>query len=140
MCEAYNNDLIILKSLETDLSLVHTVPCTPLCVPAVCSWRTGANRDRIRVRSYIPGSATDQTQFGAKIDHCMSVLVMLWFATVHSRCSFGGATVCPGASRYTMVLPRESAAKPRCLYGGSRKKDGKAPVFYGSIPISMNFS
>ena len=34
--------------------------------------QTGTNRNGIRVRSYIPGSATDQTGFGAKIDHDMS--------------------------------------------------------------------
>jgi len=34
--------------------------------------RTRTNRDRIRVRSYIPGSATDQAQFGVQIDHGMS--------------------------------------------------------------------
>ena len=34
--------------------------------------RTGTNRDGIRVRSYIPGSATDQARFGAQIDHGMS--------------------------------------------------------------------
>jgi len=46
--------------------------CTPRCVPAVFSHRTGTNRDGIRVRSYIPGSATDQARFGAQIDHGMS--------------------------------------------------------------------
>jgi len=60
--------------------------------------RTGTNRDGIRVRSYIPGSAADQ-----------------------ARCRSGGATVCPGVSRYTTVLPQESAAEPRCHCGGSRK-------------------
>jgi len=34
--------------------------------------RTGTNRDGIRVRSYIPGSASDQTRFGAKVDHGLS--------------------------------------------------------------------
>ena len=62
--------------------------------------RTGTNREGIRVRSYISGSATDQTRFGAK-NKSRSVPVMLRFATVHSRFSSGGATVCPGASRYT---------------------------------------
>jgi len=49
---------------------------TPRCVPAVCSRRTGANRNEswIRVRSYIPGSATKQIRFGAKGDHGMSWL------------------------------------------------------------------
>jgi len=82
--------------------------------------RTGTNREGFRVRTYIPGSATDQTRFGAK-HSSRPVPVMLRFATVHSRCSSGGATVCPGASLYTTVLPRESAAEPRCHYGESRK-------------------
>jgi len=34
--------------------------------------RTGINRDGIRVRSYIPGSARDQARFRAQIDHGMS--------------------------------------------------------------------
>jgi len=34
--------------------------------------RTGTNRDGIRVRSYIPGSATDQARLGAQIYHGMS--------------------------------------------------------------------
>jgi len=34
--------------------------------------QTGTNRERIRVRSYIPGSATGQTRFGAKIDNGLS--------------------------------------------------------------------
>jgi len=49
--------------------------CTPWCVPVVCSrgpGRTGTNREGIRVRSYIPGSATEQIRFGAKTDHGMS--------------------------------------------------------------------
>jgi len=36
--------------------------------------RNGTNRDGIRVRSYIPGSATDQARFGAQIDQGMSRL------------------------------------------------------------------
>jgi len=34
--------------------------------------QTRANRDGIRVRSYIPGSATDQARFGAQIAHGVS--------------------------------------------------------------------
>ena len=62
--------------------------------------RTGTNREGIRVRSYISGSATDRTRFGAK----RSVPVMLRFTTVHSRCSSGVATICPGESRYATAL------------------------------------
>jgi len=48
--------------------------CTPRCVSAVCSRRTGTNREGIRVRSCIPVSAADQTRFGAKSDHGLSRL------------------------------------------------------------------
>jgi len=52
------------------------------------------------------------------------VAVMLRFATVHSRCRSGGATVCPGVSRYenrrqspgvTAAGHGSRAAKPRCF-------------------------
>ena len=36
--------------------------------------RTGSNREGIRVRSFIPGSATNQTRFRAKSDHGLSRL------------------------------------------------------------------
>jgi len=65
-----------------------------------------------------------------------SVNVLLRFATVHSRCSPGGATVCPGVSRYATALPRAWAAEPWCQYGESRKKDCKAPVLLGSLWVS----
>ena len=97
--------------------------CTPRCVPAVYSRRTGANRDESGQNSsafiysrqcYGPGPVwgTNWSRY---------VPVMLRFATVHSRCRSEGATVCPGVSRYTTVLPRESAAEPRCHCGGLRK-------------------
>jgi len=66
---------------------------------------------------------------------------MLRFATAHSRCSPGGATVCAGASRYATALPRTSAAELRCHYGESRKYDGKAPVLqhmnFNKIPMEL---
>jgi len=97
--------------------------CAPRCVPAVYSRRTGANRDEPGRNSsafiysrqcYGPGPV-----WGTNCSRY--VPVMLRFATVHSRCRSGGATVCPGVFRYTTVLPRESAAEPRCHCGGSRK-------------------
>jgi len=36
--------------------------------------QAGTNREGIRVRSYIPGSAMDHTRFGAKSDHGLSRL------------------------------------------------------------------
>jgi len=59
-------------------SLVHTVPVYARYVPAVYSRWTWKNREGIRVRSYIPGSATDQTRFGAKM-----VMVCPGYATVY---------------------------------------------------------
>ena len=87
--------------------------CTPRCVPAVYSRRTGANRDESGRKSsafiysrqcYGPGPVwgTNWSRY---------VPVILRFATVHSRCRSGGATVCPGVSRYTSVLPRKPAAE-----------------------------
>jgi len=92
--------------------------CMPRCVPVRSGLPAANCREGIQVRLYIPGSATDQTRFWDK-KSSRSVPVMLQFATVHSRCSSGGATVCPGASRYTTVL--ESMAEPRCHYGESQK-------------------
>jgi len=83
-------------------SLVHTVSVYPRCAPAVCSHRTGAKRDESGRNSsafiysrqcYGPGPVwgTHWSRY---------VPVMLRFATVKSWCRSGGATVCPGASRY----------------------------------------
>jgi len=41
---------------------------------AVGPGRTGTNQEGVGVRSYIPGGATDQARFGAKIDHGLSRL------------------------------------------------------------------
>ena len=100
--------------------------CTPRWVPTVCSRRTGANWDKFQVRLYIPGSVTDQTQFGEKIDQrCAGN------ATMHYQCSPGDATLCPSAFRYvpihysprnlcqslciTIEGHRSRTAKPRCF-------------------------
>jgi len=101
--------------------------CTPRWVPAVCSRRTGANRDESGRNSsafihsrqcYGPDPV-----LGKKWSR--SVPVMLRFATVHSRCSPGGATVCPDTPRLCPGHRRQSpgvttasdgsrTAKPRC--------------------------
>jgi len=95
--------------------------CTPRCVPAVCSRRTGANRDESGKNScafiYSRQCYGPDPVWGK--NRSRSIPVMLRFACVHSRCSSGGATVYPGASRYTTVLPR--ASEPRCNNGESRK-------------------
>ena len=48
--------------------------------------QTWTNREGIRVRSYIPDSATDQTRFGAKSDHGL-----YWLCYVLRRCIPGVA-------------------------------------------------
>jgi len=101
--------------------------CTPRCVPVVCSRWTGANRERIWVRSYIPVSATDQTRFVAKSDHCLFRLCyglrryIPGVAPESLRC----ASVRPYTPRLCPVYRRQSpgvttashgsrTAKPRC--------------------------
>jgi len=110
------------------ITVIHTTPivsftlsrCLPRQFVAGGPGRTGTNREGTRVCLYIPGSATDQTRlFGKKWSR--SVMGMLQFATVHSRCSPGGATMCPATSRYATALPRASATEPRCHYGESRE-------------------
>ena len=69
--------LSCLQSLSQSAKASFTLSrSTPRCVPAGCSGprRTETNRDGIRVRSYIPGSATDQTRFGEKSEHGVSRL------------------------------------------------------------------
>jgi len=105
--------------------------CTPRCVPAVCSRRTGGG-DRnesweIRVRSYIPGSATEQIRFGAKSDHGLSLLCyglrqfITGVAPGALRCvpvRPGTPRLCPGHRRQspgvTTASPGSKTAKPRC--------------------------
>ena len=49
-------------------------PCASRQYVAGRPGRTGTNCEGIQVRSYIPGSASDRTRFGAKIDHGLSRL------------------------------------------------------------------
>jgi len=82
--------------------------------------RTGTNREGMRVRSYIPGSSTDQTRFGEKSDHNLS---RLWYGL--RRFISGVAPVCPDTLRLcpghwrqspgvTTASPGSRTAKPRC--------------------------
>jgi len=93
--------------------------CTPRCVPAVCSWRTWTNRKGIRGRSYIPGSATDQIQCGAKNDHC---LFRLRYGL--RRCIPG---VAPEALRCGPVRPDT----PRLYPGHRRQSPGVTTASHG---------
>ena len=84
--------------------------CTHRCVPAVFSRGTWTNREGIRVRSYIPGSVTDQTRFEKEV-----------------VCP-GYATVCDGA---IPALPRRRFDVSRCVpihYGSALGIGGRAPV------------
>jgi len=89
--------------------------------------RTGTTREGIRVRSYIPGSVTDQTRFRAKIDHSLSRL-----SYGFRRCIPGVAPealrcvpvrpdtllLCSGNRRHSPGVTTAShgskSAKPRC--------------------------
>ena len=51
---------------KASLTLSRSGVCPGASRQFVASRRTGAIRDRIRMRSYIPGNPTDQTGFGAK--------------------------------------------------------------------------
>jgi len=78
------------------------------------------------VRSYIPGSVTDQTRFGEKIDHgCAGNATMLRCITSVALEPLRCVTVHSATSRYTTVLPqslcittegqRSRTTKPRCF-------------------------
>ena len=84
--------------------------CTHWCDPAVCSRGLGSNREGIRVRSYIPGSATNQTRF-EKEEVCP-----------------GYTTFCDGAFP---ALPRRRYSVSRCVpihHGSALGIGGRAPV------------
>ena len=89
--------------------------------------RTGTNREGIRVLSYIPGSATEQIRFGAKIDHGLSWLCyglrqfITGVAPEALRCvpvRSDTPRLCPGHQRQspgvTSASPGSKTAKPRC--------------------------
>jgi len=89
--------------------------------------RNGTNREGIRVRSYIPGSATEQTRFGAKSDHGLSWLCyglrqfIIGVAPEALQCVTvrpDTPRLCPGYRRQspgvTTASPGSRTAKPRC--------------------------
>jgi len=89
-----------------------------------------ANREGVRVRSYIPGNATNQTRFGAKSDHALSRLCyglrryIPGVAPVALRCVLvrpDKPRLCPGhwwqslgVSRFLYLSYGSSTANPRC--------------------------
>jgi len=84
--------------------------CTPRCVPAVCSRWTredGTNGEGIHTFQAVlrirPG-------LGQNVITICPGYASVRF--VHSRCSTGGATVCPSASGYTTALPRHRRQSP----------------------------
>jgi len=89
--------------------------------------RIGTNREGIRVRLYIPGSATEQIRFGAKSDHglywlCYGLRQFIpGVAPEALRCvpvRSDTPRLCPGHRRQspgvTAASPRSKTAKPRC--------------------------
>jgi len=87
--------------------------------------RTGTNREGIRVRSYIPGSATDQTRFGAKITVCPENAMVC-------RCIPG---VAAEALRYVPVRPDT----PRFCPENRRQSLGVTTASLGSRTAEPRF-
>jgi len=93
---------------------------------------SGANREDIRVRSYIHGSTTDQTKFGAKSDHDLS------------RLCYGLRRYIPDVAPEVLRCVPERLDKPR-LWPGHRRQSpsvstashesrtAKTPVSHGRI-------
>jgi len=88
--------------------------------------QTGTNCEEIRVRSYIPGSATEHIRFGAKGDHGLSWLcyglreLITGVALEALRCvpvRLDTPRLCPGHRRQspgvTAASPGSKTAKPR---------------------------
>ena len=89
--------------------------------------QTWTNREGIRVRSYIPDSATDQTRFGAKSDHgpyrlCYGL----------RRCTPG---VAPEALRWVPVRPDA----PRLCPGHRRRSPGVTTASHGSRTVKSRW-
>ena len=75
--------------------------------------RTRTNREEIKVRSYIPGSATDQTHFGAKRDPGIATICASAFPEV-LRCV-------PVRSDTPRLCPGHRRQSQGSFYGESRK-------------------
>jgi len=99
--------------------------CTPRCVLTVCSRRTGANWEKFRVRSYIPGSATDQTRFGAK-KLSRYVPVMLQCITSVAPEAVQCVPVHPDTLQF---CPRNLHQSPGVTTAGHRSRTAKARCF-----------
>jgi len=131
-CYLIIDKTVVVRQLKLHvIKVIHTTPivsftlsrCSPRCAPAVCSRRTGANRDK----SWRNSSAFIHCRqcygsdpvFGKKWSR--SFPGMLQFATVHSRCSPGGATMCPATSQSPRLCPGQRRQSPECHYGESRE-------------------
>jgi len=77
---------------------------------------TGTNREGIRVRSYIPGSVTDQTRFGPKCDHGLS------------RLCFGLRRYISGVAPEALRCVRVRPNKPRLCPGHRQQSLGVTEV------------
>jgi len=101
--------------------------CSPRCAPAVCSrrtGRTGTNREGTRVRSYIPGSAMDQTRCWPKRDYglprlCYGLrLYILSVALEVLRC----IPMCPNTTRLCPGHRRQSPGVTTASHGSRTAK------------------
>jgi len=109
-------------------SLVHTVPVyAPVRPGAPRQYapggpgRTGTNREGTRVRSYIPGSATDQTRFGAKSDHGLS------------RLCYGLRRYIPGVAPEALRCVPVRPDTPWLCPGHRRQSPGVTTASHGSM-------
>jgi len=81
---------------------------------------TGTNPEGTRVRSYIPGSATDHTRFGAKRDHALS------------RLCYGLRRYIPGVSPEALRCVPVRPDTPRLCPGHRRHSPGVTTASHGS--------
>jgi len=78
------------------------------------------NREGIRVRSYIPGSPTEQTRFGAKSDYGLS------------RLCYGLRRCIPGVALETLRYVPVRPDRPRLCRGHRRQRPGVTTASHGS--------
>jgi len=90
--------------------------------------RTETNRDGFRVRSYIPGIATEQTRFGAKSDHGLSWLCygLRQFITGVAPVALRGVPVRPDTPRHCPGHRRQSLGVTTASRGSRTANPGVA--------------
>jgi len=88
--------------------------------PVLRPGRTGTNCEEIRVRAYIPGSAMDQTRFGAKSDHGLY------------RLCYGLRRYIPGVAPEALRCVPMRPDTPRVCPGYRRQSPGVTTASHGS--------